>query len=46
MELIEGGRRVRSSAWPDWRIPRQPALAELLGLLNFACLKINKSEPW
>ena len=46
MELIKSGRRVRSSAWPDWRIPRQPTLAELLGLLDFASLKINKSKPW
>ena len=46
MELIKGGGRVRSSAWPDWRSPQQPTLAELLGLLDFACLKINKSKPW
>jgi hypothetical protein len=30
---------------PDRRIPRQPTLAELLGLLDFTCLKINKSKP-
>ena len=45
MELITSGGCVRSSAWPDWRIPRQPTLAELLGLLDFACLEINKSKP-
>jgi len=46
MELIKSGGRVGSSAWPDRRVSRQPTLAELLGLLDFACLKINKSEPW
>ena len=28
------------------RASRQPTLAELLGLLDFACLKINRSKPW
>jgi hypothetical protein len=30
---------------PEWRIPQQPTFAELLGLLDFASLKINKSKP-
>jgi hypothetical protein len=30
----------------DWRISRQSTRAGLLGLLDFASLKINKPEPW
>jgi hypothetical protein len=46
MELITSGRRVRGSVWPRVANPVAADLTDLLGLLDFACLKINRSKPW